>query len=481
MTNIRRNMGCQIAYHILMVITPLVTSPALSRALGAQTLGVFSATQAYINYFLLFAMLGVEDYGNRTIAAVQDDEQKKQKNFWNIYAIQLTATLISSSIYFATIPFLSQQRRSIHLLQGLWLLSYGLDINWFFFGIEEFELTVKRSVIIRLATVAAILAFVHSPDDLRKYVVIMAGGNVVSQSFLWLYIRRFVRFERPRWRWMKPHLKPVFILFVPIMAGSVYHIMDKTMLDIFSSEASLGYYYSADKVVNIPLGVITAVGTVMLPRIANMAEKARENDVIRANEKAIELTTFLTASIGFGIATITREFVPFFFGEGYEPCVNLLYWFIPVLFAKAWNHAIRAQYLIPLKKDKVYIYATVAGATVNLILNIVLIRRYAATGAVIATLIAEWIVLGVEQWAVRKDVSYGKLFWKNKVYILFGTVMFAICRVIRRWLPFGNAKCTVCLIAAGALIYMIQAMVYWSVSKESMFHPYMHIIRDNTE
>ena len=78
MSNIKKNFSYQIIYRIITVITPLVTAPILSRALGAENLGVFSATQAYVNYFLLFAMLGVENYGNRSIAAVQKIREKRQ-------------------------------------------------------------------------------------------------------------------------------------------------------------------------------------------------------------------------------------------------------------------------------------------------------------------------------------------------------------------------------------------------------------------
>lgn len=471
MTSIKKNMGFQLVYRVLTVITPLITSPWLSRALGAQSLGVFSATQAYVNYFTLFAVLGVENYGNRSIAAVQGDVLRRQKTFWNIYVIQFFATIASSLCYFASIPFLDAQRRLFYLLQGIWLLSYGMDINWFFFGIERFDLTVKRSIVVKLLTVVSIVMFVRSPADLPVYIIIMAGGNVLSQSFLWIYIWRFIGIERPKYIEIKKHIKPMFVLFIPILAGSVYHIMDKTMLDVFSDEISLGYYYSADKVINIPLGVITAVGTVMLPRISNMMGNANNGEIKDVIAKAVELTTFLTAGIGFGIAAIAEEYIPIFFGKGFEPCIVLIYWFIPVLIAKAWNNAIRAQYLIPAQKDRAFIIAVLAGAASNLVLNIVLIRLYGAVGAVVATFIAEAVVLFVEERSIKDEIPFIKFFGGNLIYLVFGIVMFVICRMVRTVLPSSNALCVVCLVATGTVVYMVQSVALWMYNTESVFNP----------
>ena len=81
--SIKTNLSYQIIYRILTIITPLITSPYLSRVLGVEKLGVFSATYAQANYFILIAMLGVEYYGNRTIAVCNSDKELKVK-FWEI-------------------------------------------------------------------------------------------------------------------------------------------------------------------------------------------------------------------------------------------------------------------------------------------------------------------------------------------------------------------------------------------------------------
>ena len=67
MKSLKKNLTYQTIYQVLVTITPLITSPYLSRKLGAAGLGIYSYTQSIVNYFVLFAMLGFINYGTRTI------------------------------------------------------------------------------------------------------------------------------------------------------------------------------------------------------------------------------------------------------------------------------------------------------------------------------------------------------------------------------------------------------------------------------
>ena len=80
---LKKNLLYNISYQILVIILLLITAPYVS-----HNVGVYSYTQAFANYFYLFTMLGVNNYGNRTIAAVRDDQYKLSKTFWEIFSFQ---------------------------------------------------------------------------------------------------------------------------------------------------------------------------------------------------------------------------------------------------------------------------------------------------------------------------------------------------------------------------------------------------------
>ena len=122
MSSLKKNIGLQMSYRVLTIITPLITSPIISRALGAEKIGVYSATQAYANYFMLFAMLGIEYYGQRSIASTQTRNERSVM-FWEIYAVQCGASIASIVIYYLSAYFWSSTRVTILMIQGLWVIA----------------------------------------------------------------------------------------------------------------------------------------------------------------------------------------------------------------------------------------------------------------------------------------------------------------------------------------------------------------------
>ena len=67
---LKKNYAYNLLYRIVTLVTPLITSPYISRVIGADGIGQYSYTYAISHYFLIFAVLGVSDYGNRCIAKV---------------------------------------------------------------------------------------------------------------------------------------------------------------------------------------------------------------------------------------------------------------------------------------------------------------------------------------------------------------------------------------------------------------------------
>ncbi len=468
MSKLKRNFGYQFVYRILSMLTPLITSPIVSRALGPENVGTYSATQAYVNYFILLAMLGIEAYGNRTIAAVQDDQEKRQHLFWNIYSIQFCASLVSMTIYFLSFVVITEERRMISLIQGLWLLACLLDINWFFFGMEEFKLTVKRNIVVKLLTVVLVILFVNEPSDLILYALILAGSAALSQAIMWGYLRKYIKYEKPSFESAKEHIRPIIQLFLPIAAGSVFHIMDKSMLDALSDERNVGYYYSADKIINVPLSLITAISTVMLPRISNILASESVESAKSLISKATEVTIAVLSPVLFGICAVASVFVPVFFGAGYEPCVELIYFFAPVLFVKTFSEAARAQYLIPSGKDKLYTNAIYCGAIANLISNYILIRYYAAVGAVLGTLIAESVVLVIELIGAR-EIPLVRYIIKQYKYVFAGIMMFFVVRLLGRNISFSPIAKLLVMIMSGGIVYTIFCSLIWVSDSNSVF------------
>lgn len=467
MSSIKKNYSYNVLYQILIMILPLVTIPYISRVLGPSGIGVFSYTQSIANYFLLFAMLGLKNYGNRTIAMVRDDKEKLSNTFWNIYGLQLIVSTTFILMYLLFIVVFEQKYLVISLIQTLFVLQSIFDINWFFFGLEKFKLTVTRNAIIKILSVCCVFLFVRTEDDLLLYTVIMSAGMLLSQLAVWPFVSKYVHFVRISWKEMFSHLKPNLVLFIPVLAVSLYKIMDKVMLGSISEIAQVGFYENTEKIINVPMGLIVSLGAVMLPRMSNLVAKGEVNQSKLYIKNSMTFVMFLSSALAFGIAGIAPIFAPFFFGKEFAVTGQLITYIAPTILFISWANVIRTQYLIPNKMDKVYIISVILGAVVNLVLNLLLIPNFGALGAVLGTILAEFTVAFVQTIMVRKELDF-ILYMKNGFpFLLFGIIMFIIVRICGN-IEFSSIIILALQIAIGAIVYLTFSLTYLIITKNQM-------------
>lgn len=451
--SIKKNIGLQTAFQILNTCLPLITAPYLSRVLGATSLGIYSFTSSIVLYFTLFAMLGTVNYGTRTIAIKKGNKEELSRNFWGIFSLQVIVTAFCLVAYVFYMIKICQDNYTIAWLQGITVISCFFDVSWLFFGIENFKFTVVRSMEIKILTVVSILFWVKSPEDLWLYTLIMSIGTLANQIVLWAYVPRYVSIVKISMKDIFSHIKPNIVLFIPLLAMSVYHIMDKTMLGILSSYEQCGYYYNADKLINIPLCVINGVGTVMLPRMTALYNYGKREEANSLFMVSLEGIALVSIAMGCGIAAIAEEFIPFFFGKGYDTCIRLTMVLSPVLVIKGLTNTIRTQYLVPLKKEKYYINSVLSGAATNLVFNFVLIPRLGAMGAVLGTIFAELVACLIQFCVIAKEFYFRKYIQNCMLYILSGIIMFFVVRILSMF-QLGLMFKLILEITVGVIVYV---------------------------
>ena len=462
-SNVKSNFVLTLSYNILNVIIPVVTTPYIARVLGAENLGIYSYSYSAAYIFVICAMLGLNNYGNRTIASVRDDREKLSGTFWDIYYMQLGLSILVLAAYVVYLSFFCQHTLIAALLI-FYVLSAAFDITWFFFGIEYFKYTVIRNFVIKVLDLVMILLLVKKPEDLWLYTLIMALGFLASQLFLWTIVKKYVGFRKPNFRRTISHLKPNLVLFIPVVAISIYHFMDKIMLGNLSNMEQVGFYDNSEKIITIPQTAVTALGTVMLPRISNLFATGNQEDAVNYLKKSIILVAAISSACTFGIIAVASEFVHLYLGKGYETCITLLYYLMPCLIFKAYANVIRTQYLIPLKNDRIYVNSVCIGAAVNLIINLILIPRYQAVGACIGTILAEIIVCLYQMRFIVKEQKVGKYFLYGFAFQGIGAIMYFLLISINT--SHREIIALIEKICIGSIIYLLIAGLYFMVLRK---------------
>lgn len=461
MASIKKNFLYNAFYNVLVLILPLITAPYISRIMGAERIGIYSYSYSIASYFGLFILMGLSNYGNRTIAAVRDDKKKLSKTFWSIYVMQISMALIVIFVYIGYVNYIASNKL-MALIQLIYIISVALDINWFFFGMEQFKLTVTRNTIIKFLNVILIFLLVKDQNDLYLYGFVMVIGPLLSQLFLWGFLRKYISFAKVSINDVIRHIKPNLVLFIPVIAISIYTIMDRVMLGAMSTMTEVGYYENSNKLTAIPAMAITSLGTVMLPRMSNMIANGKKSEAMKYIQKSLIISVILSSSMAFGLSAVSKEFVPIFYGSGFEKCASVISILVLSSIFMSWANVIRTQYLIPNHQDKIYIVSVFLGAFVNVIINLLLIPLMQALGAAVGTLFAELSVCVYQTYKVRNEIKVWRYLKQSIPLLLSAIVMYLV--VIN--VPFisSNLITLIVKIVTGGIIYLILFLIYFRFS-----------------
>lgn len=459
MSNPKKNFIYNLIYQCLVLIIPLITAPYLARVIGVEGVGTYSYTYSIVYYFMLLTLLGVNNYGNRSIAKVRDNKEKLSKTFWSIYLLQFTMGIIMLILYIGFILISNNKYKNIALIESLFILSSIFNINWMFFGLEEFKKTITRNTVVKVGNVLLIFLFVKSTNDLWKYTLIMAGMTCLSQLILWSFLRKKINFVKISFKDIKQHIKPNLILFIPVIAVSLYKMMDKIMLGSLTNVVEVGFYENAEKIINIPMTLITALGTVMLPRMSNIIANGENDKVSSYISKSISFVMFMSFAMCAGLIGIGYNFAPIYFGEEFQKTGILIMMLATTLPFLSFANVIRTQYLIPREKDKIYIVSVSLGAITNLLFNLILIPKLASVGACIGTIAAEITVMMYQIISVRKELNIKEYLKNIMSFFVKATIMF-ICIYLINYIQVSNIVKLLAQIIIGTMIYGVLNFKY---------------------
>lgn len=430
--SLTKNYLYNLTYQILVLILPLITTPYISRILGAENIGIYSYTLSISAYFILFGTLGVALYGQREIAFIQNDKIKYTKVFWEIVLLRIITMTISTIIFYFTFVDANNNYNLYYKVLILELLGNMIDITWFFQGLEEFKKTVIRNMLIKAISVFCIFAFVKSKEDLLIYFVIYAASLFCGNLTLWMYLPKFLVKIKIKELNIFKHLKPTILLFIPQIAVQVYTLMDRTMLGtMVANKEEVGFYEQAQKIIKILLTIITSLGMVMMPRIASTFANGDDKKVSNYMQKSFNIVFLLAFPLILGMCIVSDQFVPIFFGNGYEKVSLLIKVISPIILLIGMSNVLGTQYLLPTKRQKEYTLSVVCGAIVNLIMNSILISSFCSIGASIGTVIAETVVTGVQIMYTRKDFNWKKILLISKNYLISSLLMILTCIIIK--------------------------------------------------
>ncbi|MBB5888001.1 oligosaccharide flippase family protein [Lactovum miscens] len=453
---------------ILIMLIPIVTAPYITRTLGTTAVGINAFTSSIISYFLLMAALGTGAFGSREVAYVQNDKIARSKIFWEINFVQAVTTLVSL-IIFVTFNLFYGQYTFFFYLQGINVFAVLFDVSWYFSGRENFKLIMVRNITVRITFALMIFMFIKSPRDLPLYILLYALSNLIGNISLWPYLRLEIckpKFKKLRfWR----NLKPSLAFFTVSALAQVYQILNKTLIGFFASTTAVGFFSLSDQIIRPFLWLVQALSIVMVPHIAKKFASGDNKGVKSSILRSFNIGSGLSIAFSFGLAAISINFAPFFFGNKFEKVGMIMFIESSIIIFSYFGSVFVGQYLLSVNRMREAMISFGIGAITSIILGIPLTIAWGVTGGTIATVIAELVVALVSSYFVRKDIDLFTAFLGLIKYIFAGLVMF----IIVFWMNNQFEMTIVQLllqILVGALVYvMVNALLktqLWQLSAD---------------
>lgn len=460
MPSIRRNFVYKLLYEILALAAPLITAPYVSRVLGAEGVGIYSYSQSCIAYFTMFAVLGTNIYGMREIACCRDDKTVYSKTFWEIEILTVITSTVCV-ILWVGITIQSTEYKPYFLALVPTLFASMFDISWFYTGQEAVGYTVFWNAICKIAGVVLIFSFIKSKDDVVAYIMLNSLILMFGNLSMWIFLPKFLVRVSVKSLRIWHHFKETLIYFIPTIATSIYTVLDKTLIGLITNDAyQNGFYEQATKIINIAkTASFVALNSVMGARLAYLFAENKIEEAKSKIKTAMNMILLLTIGSMFGVVAIASDFVPVFFGEGYEPVIDLLYLMAPLIVIIGISNCIGTQYYTPIGKTKIASLYMIAGSVVNLILNILFIPVLGAKGAVIGSIGAEAVITMLFVHFDERYITWKYLLMIGYKKVIAGLLMLLMIRTMSLNLNLSGIVLVCVQVIVGILTYFLMLLL----------------------
>lgn len=403
-----KNYIYNILYQLVKLFLPLFLVSYTYAHLGPSTLGINDYAANISSWFILLGVLGVNTYGNREIAKVRDDKERLSKSFYEILVMQIINMSIALVLYVIYTLLFVKENQIIYFLICLSILASVFDISWFYYGVEDFGIVSIRNIVVKIVSVLLIFTFVKKPADLWMFTLINSLSDLIGQLVTFLGLKKYINKRKVSVKEAyKNHLAGTFSLFIPTVAINIYTLLDQTLLGtMVEDKGQLNLYKTSVSFVKMFLYFVTSIGSVVMPRIANLFVKNKDHsEVNRYINMTFKLAIILSLPIFVALEVVSGSFFPWYTKTEYMYVIPLVRLVSPIIIFISLSNVFGTQYLVPVGRNGEYTKSIIAGALVNLLINLYAIPRWAAAGACVASVCAEFTVTFTQWLYIRKDVE----------------------------------------------------------------------------
>lgn len=452
MKKVSVNLIYNALYQFLLVALPILTIPYLSRTFSTENVGVNGYVGSIVSFAGNFMLLGLNQYGVRTIAQASPDELEDK--FRDLWIVQVSAGLIILIIYSLLSTFFFPYR-FFFLLNIPYLIGYGLDISWAYIGMGNVSKVVLRNSIVKISTVVLIFTLIHKSDDLWKYMVINSVGMLLANFIFLIDLTSLgIRLRRIKWQQANfRYFKPLLFLAIPVVSAQLYTNIDSTIVGTIAGAKQLAYYDQSQKMSRIILAILTSISTVIMPKMAQLDRDGSDDKLFKMFKASVDYTLGLALFFALILMINAKSFIIFFYGKKYTPMTFNMFWVSLIIIFVSYGGVYATQLALAKGLYREYMIPYVVGAIFSIAANIPITKAFGANGGTVVIVLTEFLVCTLRIYLVRKSINLKLLVKEHTKYVSAFLVVLLGMRFIQigRIGSFANLALTSII---GAVLYV---------------------------
>lgn len=451
--SIKRNAIMNLLRTLMGIIFPLITFPYSSRVIGPVGLGKINFSNSILGYFSMIAMLGISSYGVREASKLRDDKIKLSVFVKEILVLNLISSLVAYCLLFFALIFVPKlsSYRVLIIVCSTTILFTAMGIDWFFYAIENLQPLTIRIFIAQIISLILMFIFVKGPEDYIKYAIIGVISNVGSNVCNLIIASRYIDLKVKINKSFIRHLKPVLFFFIMSIATVINSSLDITMLGFLSGDLEVGIYSASVKLYRLVTSVVTAT-TVILPTLSYLYSKDDVPGMKDLLNETFNTNIIFVLPAIFGLFLVSPNLIKLFCGDEYLRAIEVLQILSPSVLFLAISNILGNHLFMAIGKEKYSLFSVLVGIVINITLNSIMIPRYGANGAGIATTFTEFFVMIVQILFAKKYFIVGDSI-KNISESFLATVLMSTLIILIKSLKLDNTIELIICVVLSILVY----------------------------
>ena len=407
----------KIAKNTLVLLASQIISTGLgffyiiymARYLGAEGFGILSFALAFTAMFGVLTDLGLQTLATREISR---DKTLAEKYLGNVATIKMILVVITFSLISITINLMGYPEQTIMVVYFIGASIVISAFSQIFYSIfQAFEKMEYQSLGQILNSVLMFFGILYAIN--QEYNVIGFALIYFSVSVIVL-INNFIV---SAWKFVKPKILTDFNFWKIAIKGAIpfgltnifiviYYYIDTIMISIMVPDGNevVGWYNAAYRLILVLLFIPTVYITAVFPIMSKFHNTSKDS-LKFIFEKSTKYMLILGIPIVVGVTLLADRIILIFFGSDYAPSIialQILVWsFLFAALGGVFGYLLNA-----INKQMILTKIVGIGATLNIILNLILIPYYSYLGASIATDFTRLVVISIELIILSK-IGFG--------------------------------------------------------------------------